>query len=103
MGWRFQRRINTGFGRINFSKSGVSLTEGVPGAHVTLGKLGVRTTIGLPGSGVSWTSQSRWGGGRRSSVQPAPQSAPQPRSGWTVAFILIGLLVLLAVISAGGH
>jgi Protein of unknown function (DUF4236) len=32
MGFRFQKRISIPFGRVNFSKSGVSLTEGVPGA-----------------------------------------------------------------------
>jgi hypothetical protein len=38
MGFRFQKRISIPFGRVNFSKSGVSLTEGVPGAHMTIGR-----------------------------------------------------------------
>jgi Protein of unknown function (DUF4236) len=52
---RFNRRIGIGsFGRVNFSKSGVSLSEGVRGAHLTIGKT-PRLTVGIPGSGLSWT------------------------------------------------
>ena len=37
--FRFQRRIGIGPGlRLNIAKRSVSLSEGVPGAHVTLGK-----------------------------------------------------------------
>jgi Protein of unknown function (DUF4236)/Bacterial Ig-like domain len=35
----------------NLSKSGPSLSVGVRGAHVTVGRTGVRRTVGLPGSG----------------------------------------------------
>jgi hypothetical protein len=96
MPFRFSRRVSTPFGRINISKSGVSLTEGVPGAHVTIGRT-PRVTLGIPGSGLSWTETMELGR-RRSS---APQSPAQPRSGWTVALIVIGLLVALAII--GSH
>jgi hypothetical protein len=40
--------------RVNLSKSGASLSVGVRGAHLTLGKRS-RVTVGLPGSGLSWT------------------------------------------------
>ena len=97
MPFRFSRRVSTPFGRINISKSGVSLTEGVKGAHITFGRT-PRITLGIPGSGISWTETMEHG--RR-----APHGAPhptQPHSGWTVALIVIGLLVLLAI-GGGGH
>lgn len=54
MGFRFQRHVNTDLGRINISKSGISLSEGFRGAHITIGKT-ASITLGLPGSGLSWT------------------------------------------------
>ena len=42
--------------KVNFSKGGVSLSVGKPGATLNFSKRGVRQTIGLPGSGVSETS-----------------------------------------------
>jgi hypothetical protein len=42
--------------RINLSKSGVSTSIGVRGAHVTVGHGQVRETVGIPGSGISYTS-----------------------------------------------
>lgn len=97
MGFRFQKRVSTRFGRINLSKSGVSLTEGVPGAHLTLGKT-PRITLGVPGTGLSWTETMEHG---HRAAHGAPQTV-QPRSGWQVALIVIGLLVLLAIILGGG-
>lgn len=95
MGWRFQRRIGIGsFGRVNLSKSGVSLTEGVKGAHLTLGRT-PRITLGIPGSGLSWTQT--FGRGRRA-PSSVSQAAFMPR--WVVLTI-IGLLVALAIF--GGH
>ena len=98
MGFRFQKHISTPFGRINVSKSGVSLTGGAPGAHVTLGKT-PRITLGIPGSGLSWTETMEHG--HRASH--GAQQAVQPRSGWQIAFIVIALLGLLAIIAGGGH
>jgi hypothetical protein len=100
MGFRFQKRISTPFGRINLSKSGVSLTEGVPGAHVTIGRR-PRITLSIPGSGISWTETMEHG--RRAS-SPAPQAAPQARPGWQVALIVVALLgVLMIILGGGGH
>jgi hypothetical protein len=92
--FRFQRRIGIGkFGRINVSKSGVSLSEGVRGAHVTIGKT-PRVTLGIPGSGLSWT-QTFGGHGRR-----VRQAAAQFMPRWAVLAI-IGALIALAIF--GGH
>ena len=52
---RFRRRLKIFPGvTLNFSKSGVSTSVGVRGAHVTLGKTD-RVTIGVPGTGLSDT------------------------------------------------
>jgi hypothetical protein len=49
---RFWRRLNPFPGvRVNFSKSGASLSVGRRGAWFTAGPRGQRTTLGLPGSG----------------------------------------------------
>jgi hypothetical protein len=56
-GFRFYRRIKVLPGiKLNVSKSGVSTSVGVKGAHVTIGgPRGTRATAGLPGTGVSYT------------------------------------------------
>ena len=52
MGFRFYRRIKNPPGiRLNFSRSGVSTSVGVRGAHITVGHGKVRETVGLPGTG----------------------------------------------------
>ena len=68
MPFRFQRRVPTPFGRVNLSKSGVSLTEGVPGAHLTMGRRGVRASLGLVGTGFGWFTTVPWTGRRRGGV-----------------------------------
>ena len=99
MGFRFNRHVGILPGlRVNLSKSGVSLSAGVRGAHITVGRT-PRITLGIPGSGISWTETMELG--RRAPI--APPAKVQPRSGWQMALIVIGLLVLLAVISAGGR
>ena len=97
MPFRFSRRVSTPFGRINVSKSGVSLTEGVKGAHITVGRT-PRITLGIPGCGISWTETMELGRRAPPTAQPV-----QPRSCWVVALIVIGLLALLAIIASGGH
>ena len=60
MSLRFSRRksILGGLALINFSKSGVSVSIGRPGARVTLplfGNRSPRVTVGAPGTGISFT------------------------------------------------
>ena len=53
MGWRFRRSIRILPGvRVNLSRSGVSTSVGVRGAHITIGHGQVRETVGIPGSGL---------------------------------------------------
>jgi hypothetical protein len=55
MGFRFYRRIKLFPGvNLNLSRSGVSTSIGVRGAHVTVGHGKVRETGGLPGTGLSY-------------------------------------------------
>ena len=51
--------------KVNFSKSGISLTLGVNGASVNLSNRGATKTIGVPGSGLSWTKRHGWAQGAR--------------------------------------
>ncbi len=54
MGFRFQRRIKIAPGiRPNVSKSGLSLTTGLRGASVNVGKKGIYSNLGIPGTGLS--------------------------------------------------
>jgi Protein of unknown function (DUF4236) len=63
MAFRFRKSLGFGFGRVNLSKRGASLSVGGPGNIVTLGRRGARTTVGIPGTGMSWST--KLGGGRR--------------------------------------
>lgn len=75
MGFRFYRRIKILPGvRINLSRSGISTSIGVRGAHVTRGKTGTRTTVGLPGSGLSYTHLEK----PRQTAADAPGQAQPP-------------------------
>ena len=78
MGFRFRKGLSLLPGvRLNFSKSGASLSLGGRGMSVNLSSSGVRTTVGVPGSGMSYRSPTyKWsklaggGGGAVSSPQP---------------------------------
>ena len=60
MGWRFRKSIDIlGLFRINFSKSGVGFSYGVPGYRVTKMANGkTRKTMSIPGTGISHVSES---------------------------------------------
>jgi hypothetical protein len=59
--FRFHKslKILPGF-RVNFSKSGPSLSFGPTGLKLNIGPQGVRKTVGLPGSGLSVISRKSW-------------------------------------------
>jgi Protein of unknown function (DUF4236) len=57
--WRFRRSIGSKFLKLNISKTGFSITGGVPGAHVNVPLAGKRkrramSTFSLPGTGLSY-------------------------------------------------
>lgn len=97
---RLFRRVHIAPGvTLNLQKGRPSLSLGVRGAHVTMGRYGVRRTIGLPGTGLFYTSSS----GRHTGMHSAPhfggtsEAEPAPatrRHGWT----LLGVLVFLFLI-----
>ncbi len=76
MGFRFRRSIKLAPGlRLNVSKSGVSMSAGLRGASVSMGKNGVYGNVGVPGTGVSYRKRldsssggSRYSDGARSSA-----------------------------------
>ena len=86
--FRLFRRVRIAPGlTVNLSKSGPSLSLGVRGAHVTLGRTGIRKTIGLPGSGLFYTSKQGWHTGAHTAPQFASASTAPPfqQSGTNVA------------------
>ncbi len=94
MGLRFRRSIRVLPGiRINLSRSGLSTSVGVRGAHVTVGHGKVRETVGVPGSGVSYTTTQS----TRSGAYSAPDSA-KPGRFWRVVVGILAILFLLPVI-----
>ena len=60
MGFRFRKSIDVlGLFRINFSKSGISFSYGLPGYRVTKMANGqTRKTVSIPGTGVSHVTTS---------------------------------------------
>lgn len=58
---RFHRSIGNRFFRLNVSKTGLSVTGGVPGAHVNVPLTGRKRrpmgTLGVPGTGLSYRQQ----------------------------------------------
>jgi hypothetical protein len=60
--FRFHRSVGNKFFRLNVSKTGLSLTSGVPGAHLNIPLVGQRkrkmmATISAPGTGLSYRQQ----------------------------------------------
>ena len=77
---RFRRSIGNKFFRLNFTKTGVGVSAGVPGFRKSWHSSGRRTTtVGLPGSGLSWQKVERSKSGLRP-TQRLPNPAPPP--GW---------------------
>jgi hypothetical protein len=91
--WRFQKRLGNKFIRLNISKTGFSLTGGVPGAHVNADLSNRRkkmfmNTFSLPGSGLSY---------RTSSYGPERNSGSRADT----ILIIIGLVILAFLLFGG--
>jgi endonuclease YncB( thermonuclease family) len=86
MGWRF--RFGPRFARLNFTKSGVSVSTGLPGYRVTFGPKGTRHTTYMPGTGVSYSAFTP----QQQAAAPPPSSpAPPPkRKGEFLALLVLG-------------
>jgi hypothetical protein len=105
MGLRLFRRIKIAPGiSINLSKSGLSASAGVRGAHVTLGPRGVRRTVGIPGTGISYTDSSSTNSRprrSRSSTRPTDDEAHELVTSLSgcistvIAIAIVGAIILL--------
>jgi hypothetical protein len=59
MGFIFRKSVKAGPFRLNFSKTGIGVSAGVPGFRVTQSSTGRRyTTFNVPGSGMSYRTPS---------------------------------------------
>src|SRR5438067_12503155 len=89
MPWGFRRSLKlAGPLRLNFSKSGLGLSLGVPGLHIGTGPGGRYVRAGVPGTGVYY---------RKSVNRPRPPHVAEPteeerESGWMIAVraLLVG-------------
>lgn len=60
MGLRFRKSVKILPGvKLNFSKSGTSVTIGKRGMSANFSSQGTRATVGIPGTGVSYTPYSK--------------------------------------------
>ena len=82
MSFRLNKRINIGkFLRLNISKSGVSVSAGVPGARVTTGPGGKRLTLGIPGTGISYVKKLDQPARKKTATRTTrTKTAPPPES-----------------------
>lgn len=92
MGLRLRQNLRLFPGvRLNFSKSGVSLSAGPKGATTNISTRGVRETLGVPGTGISYQTDDLTGLGRRR------------RGKSSAIWIVIVLLVMAGKYILGNH
>lgn len=94
MGLRFRRSLTILPGvKINFAKTGVSLSVGKGGSTVNFGSKGTKTTVGIPGTGLSHSTYSKYetsGGDRK---------AGRHKGG--VNFPPLATILMIAIVSVG--
>jgi hypothetical protein len=95
MGFIFRRSITIGPFRINFSKSGVGASVGVPGFRTGISSTGRRTTrLSIPGTGIGYQVSHR--DERRKTDTDAPVSPRQVKSQPVLlSLVLLGLLGII--------
>lgn len=71
MGLRFRKSVTLCKGvKLNFGKTGMSVSVGGKGYHKTINTKGqVTTSVGIPGSGIYYTDTKRLGGNRQTNTQ----------------------------------
>lgn len=90
-GVRFRKGLSLAKGiRLNVSKSGVSVSLGRKGLTYNIGPKGTRSTVGLPGSGLSYSSQERYG---EQVLEPTKPWTPQRIFRWVVFILVVAYLV----------
>ena len=108
MAWNFRKRVKIAPGvKLNFSKSGTSVTVGGKGASVNIGKKGVYGNLSIPGTGI-YSREKISGSNKKQRVykpimtkaplaEYQPPTAEEPDTKEAV----IGLLSVLAFLIAG--
>ena len=100
MGLRFRRSVKIIPGvRLNFSKSGTSLSLGGRGFTTNISKRGTKTTVGLPGTGISYSTFSPREKARISD-QHIAYGSPAPANSALVAVLKVVFVFLLLVLIA---
>ena len=106
MGFRYRKSVKIAPGvRMNFSKSGASVSVGGKGGHVTVNSKGeTRVGASIPGTGVSYTEKVS--GPAKSSGGSGGQKPPQkPKKDWSGKFLgclLAAVILALLFASCGG-
>ena len=98
--------------KINWSKSGASLSVGRPGATLNFSAKGTRATVGIPGTGLSQTvklsgptkatathAETRRGPAAHVEVTPKPMLPPKPKRTGRAWLALVALVVDIAVVA----
>jgi hypothetical protein len=95
MGFRYRKGIKIAPGlKLNLNAHSVSLTGGVPGAHLTYNSQGYRTSsVGVPGSGLSYRSTRR----ARSGGVTMVRGLLSVGAGMVVGVALVALAVVVLV------
>ena len=105
MGWSFRRSKKFGPFRLNFSKRGLGVSVGGPGARISLGADGrVRESYGLPGTGIRYQQTIGQGRSRRTIAPSIPYHPDRPPSAKPVPLSLgcLGSVVLLGIVPVVG-
>jgi hypothetical protein len=97
--FRFRKSFGNKFFRLNVSKSGLSLTSGVPGVHVNTPIVSTRkrkgmVTLGLPGTGLSYRQQIGESG---MSPRRGDNGNELPPFSTQTVFFIIGFIILAAM------
>ena len=106
MGFRYRKSVKIAPGvRMNFSKSGASVSVGGKGGHVTVNSKGeTRVGASIPGTGVSYSEKVS--GPAKSSGSSGGQKPPQkPKKDWSGKFLgclLAAVILALLFASCGG-
>lgn len=76
MGLRFRKSVTLCKGvKLNFGKTGMSVSVGGKGYHKTINTKGqVTTSVGIPGTGIYYTDTKRLGGNRQANTQRNTQN-----------------------------
>jgi hypothetical protein len=87
MGFRFRKSVRLIPGvRLNFSRSGPSVTVGGHGLSTNYSKRGARSTVSLPGTGLSYSKS-------HTSLQPG---ATSPIG--SIAKVILSLIIVIALL-----